>query len=88
MTEHALVEDIVWGDRFLSTFLFRDFGGGAEPTRRVKGNGGNKLKVLTQTADARPADAPALVAAALRANFLEYAKDARAKLSAGSAGGR
>jgi hypothetical protein len=79
MVRHLLVEDIVWGDRFLSTFVLREFGGGAEAVRTAKGVGGNKLKVLTQANAVRPGDAPELVAAALRANFAEYAKNAREK---------
>lgn len=80
--QHMLVEDIVWGDRFNSTFMFRQFGGDQRPQSVVKGNGGNKLKVLTLAHEARPADAPQLVAAALRANFLEYAKNARQHIPA------
>lgn len=86
--QHGLVEDIVWGDRFISTFMFRDFAEGAQAGRVFKGSGGNKLKVLTQAEASRPADAPQLVADALRANFREYAKNARAKMAGRSGGPR
>lgn len=78
--QHWLVEDIVWGDRFISIFSFRDFQDRPYIIKTVKGDGGNKLKVFTQTETSRPFDAPQLVAAALRANFLEYSKKARKKL--------
>lgn len=87
MMNHLLIEDIVWGDRFLSSFMFRNYGNRADATNSVKGRGGNKLKVLTQTDASRPADAAQLVAAALRANFLEFTKSARPKLGATSATG-
>src|SRR3569623_2719454 len=77
IVRHDLIEDIVWGDRFLSTFLFRDFGDKPEARLSVKGEGGNKLKVLSLSAQARPADAPQLVAGAVRANFLEFTPPAR-----------
>lgn len=80
--QHMLIEDIVWGDRFLSTFMFRNFGDKPDAKHSVKGTGGNKLKVLTLAENARPADAPQLVAAALRANFMEYAKNAHLQAAA------
>jgi len=82
IVRHDLIEDIVWGDRFLSTFLFRDFGDKPEARLSIKGEGGNKLKVLTLSAQARPADAPQLVAGAVRANFLEFTKNARPRIAA------
>lgn len=76
MMRHVLLEDIIWGDRFLSTFMFRTFGNNIQAENTLKGHGGNKLKVLTQTASARPANALQLAALALRANFLEFTKSA------------
>lgn len=84
MMEHKLIEDIVWGDRFQTAFLFRDFADKAEPTRSFRTTAGNKLKVLTQPKDSRPADAQQLVIAAVQANFLEYAKNALPRLAARS----
>lgn len=79
---HWLIEDIVWGDRFLSTFVFREFDDKLDVQRSQGGNGGNKLKILTLKEGGRPADTPELVAAALRANLVEYAKDARPRIMA------
>lgn len=81
MTSHSLIEDIVWGDRFSSGFIFRNFGASMTEKNSVKGVGGNKLKVFTQSEQLRPADAPRLVAESVRANFLEYAKNARPKIT-------
>lgn len=80
MTSHSLIEDIVWGDRFSSGFLFRNFGSSMTVKNVIKGVGGNKLKVFTQSDRLRPADAPQLVTKAVQANFLEYAKNARPKI--------
>ena len=82
MMEHRLYEDIVWGDRFQTAFLFRDFGSGSAPMRSFRTTSGNKLKILTLPEGARPPDAAQQVAAALRANFLEYARNARAGMKA------
>jgi hypothetical protein len=81
MTSHSLIEDVVWGDRFSSGFLFRNFGSSMTAKNVIKGVGGNKLKVFTQSDRLRPADAPQLVTDAVRANFLEYAKNARPKVA-------
>lgn len=83
--QHFLAEDIVWGDRFGSAFMFRNFGDKPEVRGSIKGGGGNKLKVLTMTEEARPANTTELVTAALKGNFLEFAKNARSRLAAGSA---
>lgn len=83
--QHFLTEDIVWGDRFGSAFMFRNFGDKPEVGRSIKGVGGNKLKVLTLPEDARPANTAELVEAALKGNFLEFAKNAHSQLAAGSA---
>lgn len=82
MTSHSLIEDIVWGDRFSSGFLFRNFGASMTERNTFKGVGGNKLKIFTQSEQLRPADAPRLVAESVRANFMEYAKNARPKITA------
>lgn len=82
---HFLTEDIVWGDRLSSVFMFRNFGDKPEVRGSIKGAGGNKLKVLTMPEEARPANTAELVAEALKGNFLEFAKNARSKLAAGSA---
>jgi len=82
MVEHYLTEDIVWGDRFGSIFIFRSFGDKAVAQQSQKGTGGNKLKVFTQAESARTADTPQIVAAAVRGNFLEYAKNARGRMPA------
>lgn len=81
MTGHSLIEDIVWGDRFSSGFLFRNFGTSMTVRNTVKGVGGNKLKVFTQSEQLRPADAPKLVAESVRANLIEYARNARPKIA-------
>ena len=77
IVEHKLTEDIVWGDRFQSSFAFRDFGDKAEVRTQVRGKGGNKLKILTLPETDRPADAVELVAAAVRGNFQEFARRVR-----------
>lgn len=81
MTSHSLIEDIVWGDRFSSKFLFRNFGPSMTVKNTVKGVGGNKLKIFTLSEQLRRADAPKLVAESIRANFLEYAQNARPKIT-------
>jgi len=83
--QHFLTEDIVWGDRFGSAFMFRNFGDKPEARGSIKGVGGNKLKVLTLPEAARPANTAELVAAALKGNFLEFAKNAHPQSAAGSA---
>lgn len=83
--QHFLTEDIVWGDRFGSAFMFRNFGDKAEVRGSTKGVGGNKLKVLTLPEAARPANTAELVEAALKGNFLEFAKNAHPQSAAGSA---
>ncbi|HEX4694429.1 hypothetical protein [Sphingomonas sp.] len=83
--QHFLVEDIVWGDRFGSAFMFRNFGDKPEVRGSIKGVGGYKLKVLTMPEAARPANTTELVAAALKGNFLEFAKNVHSQLTAGSA---
>lgn len=83
--QHFLTEDIVWGDRFGSAFMFRNFGDKAEARGATKGVGGNKLKVLTLPEAARPADTAELVEAALKGNFLEFAKNAHPQPGGGSA---
>ena len=66
---HILTEDIVWGDRFGTVFMFRNFGRRTQNPSVVKGAGGNKLKVLTLPASDRPSDVEALSEAAVRARF-------------------
>lgn len=83
--QHFLTEDIVWGDRFGSAFMFRNFGDKAEVRGSTKGVGGNKLKVLTLPEASRPANTAELVEAALKGNFLEFAKNAHPQSAAGSA---
>ena len=82
--EHKLLEDIVWGDRFQTAFLFRRFDDRGEPVLSFRKTGGTKLKILTLSENERPADSPALVRQAIKANFLEYAKMARPHLHTGS----
>jgi hypothetical protein len=82
---HDLIEDIVWGDRFGSTFMFRNFGDKPEVRGSIRGAGGSKLKVLTMRVELRPANTAELVAAALKGNFLEFAKNVRSQLAASSA---
>lgn len=82
---HDLIEDIVWGDRFGSTFMFRNFGDKQEVRGSIRGAGGSKLKVLTMRVELRPANTAELVAAALKGNFLEFAHNARSHSAAGSA---
>lgn len=81
MISHSLIEDVVWGDRLSSGFLFRNFGASMTEKNTIKGVGGNKLKIFTQSEQLRPTDAPRLVAESVRANFLEYAKNARPKIT-------
>lgn len=80
--DHMLIEDVVWGDRFLTIFMFRDFGDSPTAQSIRKNGGGNKLKVLTQTQSERPLDAPSLVAAAIQGNFRESAPGLRKAVTA------
>ncbi len=65
--------------------MFRNFGDKPEVRGLIKGVGGNKLKVLTLPEERRPANTTELVAAALKGNFLEFAKNAHPQTAAGSA---
>lgn len=85
---NTLIEDIVWGDRFLTTFEFRGFDDGPSYVRRYAGDGGNKLKVLTLSEEARPPNASEVTGEAFRANFAEWAANARRRLAANRTRGR
>lgn len=75
-----LIEDIVWGDRFATTFDVRQYHDGAEWTFRHRGEGGNKLTVFPVKEEDDPAEVVRKVSEAIEANFVEYAPKAKRNL--------
>lgn len=79
-----LIEDIVWGDRFATTFDVRQYREGAEWAFRHRGEGGNKLTVFPVKEEDDPAEVVREVSEAIEANFVEYAPKAKRNLDRGS----
>jgi len=79
-----LVEDIVWGDRFATTFDVRQYRDRAEWTFRHRGEGANKLTVFPVKEEDDPAEVVRKVSEAIQANFVEYAPKAKRNLERGS----
>ena len=78
---HYLIEDIVWGDRFATTFDFRQYSNQTEWDIRHRGEGGNKLTVFPIQEDDDPVEVLQEISAAIEANFTEYAPKVRRKLA-------
>ncbi|WP_379554463.1 hypothetical protein [Qipengyuania sp. DGS5-3] len=78
---HYLIEDIVWGDRFATTFDFRHYSANSEWVLRHRGEGGNKLTVFPVKEEDDPAQVLQEISEAIEANFVEYAPKAKRKLA-------
>jgi len=75
-----LIEDIVWGDRFATTFDFRRYTDEPKWSLRHRGEGGNKLTVFPVKPEDDLAEVIREVSEAIEANFVEYAPKAKRKL--------
>lgn len=75
-----LVEDIVWGDRFATTFDVRQYRDDAQWVFRHRGEGANKLTVFPVKEEDDPAEVISKVSEAIEANFVEYAPKAKRNL--------
>lgn len=75
-----LVEDIVWGDRFATTFDVRQYRDDAQWVVRHRGEGANKLTVFPVKEEDDPAEVMRKVSEAIEANFVEYAPKAKRNL--------
>lgn len=78
---HYLIEDIVWGDRFATTFDFRQYSSQTEWDIRHRGEGANKLTVFPIKEDDDPVEVLQEISAAIEANFTEYAPKVQRKLA-------
>ncbi|WP_157093129.1 hypothetical protein [Paraurantiacibacter namhicola] len=78
--DHKLIQDIVWGDRFLTGFDFRYYTDNEKWTYRHKGKGGNKLKLFPIEEGTDFEDVEQKIATGIADNFLEYAKNAKPRI--------
>ncbi|AUX69222.1 hypothetical protein CHX26_06680 [Porphyrobacter sp. HT-58-2] len=80
MGSNYLIEDIVWGDRFTTTFDVRQYRDDAQWVFRHRGEGANKLTVFPVKEEDDPAEVISKVSEAIEANFVEYAPKAKRNL--------
>ena len=74
VTQNMYLKRMIYGRSLNNRFIFKDFRGGLEKTKMVKGRGGNGLSEFPpKTAEGRDA-ADADLRKAFLANFQEYAK--------------